>query len=107
VGVQIEWQRPAFEQARRDVMDTHDALRRTRATLARETAELFVGGWSGPAAGQYERAWSEWEHGVESVLGSLLGLVEAMDDATDRLVGADWSVAGQAGQLSRRLGELP
>jgi hypothetical protein len=103
VTVQIEWHRPAFDRARRDVVAVHDELRRAQDVLAREAVELFARGWRGPAAGQYEHAWHEWEHGVESVLGSLWGLVEAMDDATDGLVGADGAVAGQAGQLRQRL----
>jgi uncharacterized protein YukE len=107
VTVQIDLQHSAFERARREVMEAHDGLRRGRDSLSRRAEGLLSGGWTGVAAGQYARAWSEWEHGAERVLGSLLHLSAAMETARARLSASDAEASARASYLEVRLQEQP
>ena len=83
-----------------------DGLRRGATTLARGAGDLF-GGWRGVAAGQYARAWQEWEEGVDRVLLALLSLTGAMDVARAGLAASDEEAAGRASRLGGRLEEQP
>ncbi|HEX3930885.1 MAG TPA: WXG100 family type VII secretion target [Nocardioides sp.] len=94
---------PAFERARRDVVEAHDAVERGRRALSGQARELFADGWRGPAAREYARAWEEWESGAGQMVGALLALSTAMAVAGAELVGADSAVAAQSGRLHARL----
>lgn len=101
---QITVWEPALAQARSEVVDIHDELAGVRSRLSRRAADLVADGWQGPAAGQYARAWDDWEQASGDVLGALLALSTAMAVAYAELVAADTSVAAAASRLSARLG---
>jgi uncharacterized protein YukE len=94
---------PVFERARRQVVEAHDELERGRRALSSQARELFADGWRGPAAGEYARAWAQWESGAGQLIGALPSLAAAMGAARVELVDADSAVAAQSSRLRARL----
>jgi uncharacterized protein YukE len=106
VAVRIGLDDGAFVRARQEIAASHDGLRRGAMSLCRSAGELLEG-WRGVAAGQYARAWEEWEQGTGRVLASLLDLTRAMDLARAELEASDDEAAGRAAYLRARLEARP
>lgn len=102
MSVRIGLDGDAFGRARGEVVAAHHDLERGAASLWQGARDL-LGGWRGVAAGQYARAWAEWEDGTARVLRSLLDLSGAMEVARGRLGGSDAEAAARASYLRSRL----
>ncbi|MCW2792757.1 MAG: hypothetical protein JWO76_1855 [Nocardioides sp.] len=92
-----------LNRARDDVASTADALERERADLERSLHSLLDGDWTGPAAGQFRAAFSEWAGGARTVLGGLHATSVLIDETRSILESQDSTVSSGMAHLHTRL----
>lgn len=75
-----------------------------RRRLQASVESLLGAGWTGAAAEDYERGWTEWVKGADDVMTALSVMGDLLAEARASYVASDEEAAARQSQLRNRLG---